>query len=111
MRCRPRYTGGVDETETRTAAQAGDAALSPEEREARRKRMLENFARAAEAEGPKARALEWRGATPERHAEVLGQVLNLVEVIRRSRGIRVWDRRPLPFVRLKGSSLPSHRNE
>ena len=101
----------MDGNEAIEAAHARDAALSPEEREARRKRMLDNFARAADAEGPKARALEWRGASMERHAEVLAQVLNLTDTIRRSGGIRVWDRRPLPFVRLRGSSLPAPRNE
>ncbi len=101
----------MDRIEAIEQARARDAALSPEEREERRKRMIANYAKAAEAEGPKARALEWRGATPERHAEVLVQALNLTDNIRRSRGIRVWDRRPLPFVRLKGSTLPSTRNQ
>lgn len=105
--CGSRYTGAMDGNEALEAAQARDAALSPEEREERRKRMLENFARAAEAEGPKARALEWRGRSMEYRAQVGIGLLRLAETIRQSTG-QVY-RRPAA-LNIKAISEASRRH-
>jgi hypothetical protein len=85
----------MDGNEALEAARARDAALSPEEREERRKRMLANYAKAAEAEGPKARALEWRTRSMEYRAHVGIGLLRLAESIRQSTG-QVY-RRPPPL--------------
>ena len=81
----------MDRIEAIEQARARDAALSPEEREERRKRMLENYAKAAEAEGPKARALEWRGRSMEYRAHVGVGLLRLGESIRQSTG-KIYNR-------------------
>jgi hypothetical protein len=65
--------------------------LSPEERDARNRRFVENMRRAAEAESAEARAAEWRGATAERHARVLADVVDLADALQRSR--------PTPYIK------------
>lgn len=65
------------------------------------RRLLENSRRAAEAESAEARAAEWRDATPERHARVLADVIDLADAIQRSRE-QPFVKPPLNYPRLPG---------
>ncbi|MBE7520503.1 MAG: hypothetical protein HS107_14795 [Thermoflexaceae bacterium] len=71
--------------------------------EARRdhRRLLENLRRAAEAESAEARAAQWRDATPERHARVLADVIDLADAIQRSRE-QPFVKPPLDYPHLRG---------
>ncbi len=66
-------------------------AEDPASRRDSHRRLVENLKRAAEAESAKARAAEWRDASPERHARALADVIDLADAINRSR--------PEPFVK------------
>ena len=63
--------------------------------------------RAHAAEDDRERLEYWRNASPERHAEVLVELLNLADVILRSRG-RPAEKPPLPE---DGFPWPSMRRQ
>lgn len=60
------------------------------------------------AEDDASRSAEWRDATPERHAEVLLELLDLTDTILRSRG-RAAEKPPLPAERFPWPSLRAPR--
>lgn len=72
------------------------------------RRFLENMRKAAEAESVEARAREWRGASEERHAKTLADLLDLADAIIESRGIPPR-KEPLPIIKMRGSRLPALR--